>query len=435
MTEKMPKGRLSRAISTGRVAAKIGSRQVGYLVKRPFLSDSRRANSKKALDEENARILFQGLSLLRGTALKAAQLLSFERDLVPESFRRELEKSFNQVPPMNRALVRQIITASLGNPPETLFSEFDLLAFAGASLGQVHRARSKDGQDLAVKIQYPDMTATIDGDLSMVKALVRPLPEYELIRAALEEIREVLILETDYEKEAGNIAFFRSRLNLSGVQIPETIPELCSDRVLTMSHLKGPVLNQWLKTAPGQERRNRVAQTLNDIFVRGFYELNVIHADPNPGNFLVMEGDRIGLLDFGCVRSVTPEFVSLYRRLIGLGGSKNREDYRDLLFTLNFLSKDMPGQDLDRAVSLFMKMGAWLNQMFCRSCFDFGAHSDFLSQGLALGKELGELRRLIQGVPKEFIFLDRTRYGLIRLFEQMGAKIRLRNKWEFNDHL
>ena len=435
MTDKMPKGRLGRTISTGRVAAKIGTRQVGYLVKRPFMSVAQRKHSKKAVDEENARILFQGMSLLRGTALKAAQLLSFERELLPKSFQQELEKSFNQVPPMNRALVRQIIAASLGRAPEDLFSDFDAVAFAGASLGQVHRARSNAGQELAVKIQYPDMTATIDGDLSVVKALVRPLPEYELIRSALAEIREVLLLETDYRKEAENISFFRSHLGLPHVHLPETLPELCSDRVLTMSYLKGPVLSQWLKQSPNQARRNRVAQTLNDIFIRGFYELNVIHADPNPGNFLVMEDDHIGLLDFGCVRPVTREFVCLYRELIRLGGSDRREAYLELLLNLKMLSKDMPEQDLNRAVSLFMRMGSWINQMFSQPCFDFGAHPDFLAQGRALGKELGDLRRLIRGIPKEFIFLDRTRYGLIRLFEQMGAKIRLRNAWESNDHL
>ena len=434
MTDKIPRGKLGRAISTGQMAAKIGTRQMGYLVKRPFMTASGREQSKKDLDRGNAKILFQGLSLLRGTALKAAQLLSSERELLPESFQRELEKSYSQVPPMNRALVRQIVTSSLGKPPEQLFSRFDSTAFAGASLGQVHRARSGSGQDLAVKIQYPDMKATIAGDLSMIKTLVRPLPEYDLICTALEEIRHILLLETDYIKEAENLRFFRSGLDLDRVKVPEVIPELSTDRVLSMSYLEGPTLSQWLKTSPAKSRRNRVAQTLNEIFIRGFYELNVIHADPNPGNFLVMEDDGIGLLDFGCVRPVGKKFVAQYQELIRLGGSGSRDAYQELLFGLGMLSPQMLSRDLNRALEIFMKMGAWVNQMFNQPCFDFSDHPDFLARGRALGREFSELRRLIQTIPKEFVFLDRTRYGLVRLFEQMGAQVRIRNRWEFNEY-
>ncbi|MDD9301478.1 MAG: hypothetical protein HUK40_03670 [Desulfobacter sp.] len=140
-----------------------------------------------------------------------------------------------------------------------------MTAFAAASLGQVHRARS--GCDLAVKVQYPDMQKTIDNDIGMIRTLVRPLAEYDLIRAALDEIQGVLASETDYEKEAENIKFFRDHLNLPQVKIPETYPDFCSDRILTMSFLKGRVLSQWLKTRPDQDSRNQVAQTLNDIFV------------------------------------------------------------------------------------------------------------------------------------------------------------------------
>lgn len=433
MNDKIPTGRVSRTLSTGKVAARMGTNQVRYLLKRPFLSEQGQRTERAARDSENAKALFNGLSLLRGTALKAAQMLSFERELLPEAFQEELKKSYARVPPINRALIRKLVVNHLGAPPERLFRRFDTKAFAAASLGQVHRAVSRQGETLAVKVQYPDMHKTISTDIRLLNTLVRPMPEYRLIKTALDEIQEVLLLETDYGKEAEHINYFRDRLNMDRVRVPTTIPHLCSDRILTMSFMEGRMLDQWLKTRPDQESRNRVAQTLNDIFIRGFYELNIIHADPNPGNFLVMDNLDIGLLDFGCVRRVDPEFVPRYANLIRLGGSGDREAYWSVLVSLKFLPEDLDPAVRDRAVGIFMRMGTWINQLFRRDYFDFRACPEFMARGRELGQNLYGLRRMMTSFPPEFVFLDRTRYGLLRLYEQMGVKIRLRNTYEYND--
>lgn len=435
MNADIPTGRLRRTLSSGRMAARIGGNQVRYLVKRPFLSGDAQDASRQERDAENARILFQGLSLLRGTALKAAQMLSFEREILPEAVQQELEKSYHQVPPINRALVRRMIVRGLGAPPEDLFDEFDTTAFAAASLGQVHKARSSKGKLLAVKVQYPDMRKTIDSDIRMLYGLVRPMPDYRLLKTALDEIREVLAAETDYMREAQNIRFFRDRLDMDRVIVPDTVPELSTDRILTMSFVEGQVLSQWLKTGPDRESRNRVAQTLNDIFIRGFYELNLIHADPNPGNFLVRENLDIGLLDFGCVRSVRPDFVDQYRALIRLGGSGKRDAYNTLLMDMKFLPGDLAPGVHKEMLSLFMEMGSWVNQLFRSEYFDFREHPDFMARGRQIGSRFQKLRRHLKELPPEFVFLDRTRYGLIRLYEQMGVKIRIRNRYECNDDI
>ena len=209
MEADIPKGKISRTISSGKIAAKIGTKQLGYLIKRPFLSEEGKRKSKDRLDSENAKVLFKGLSLLRGTALKAAQMLSFENDIIPKSVQKELEKSYNQVPPINRALVRKIIVNNFDNPPENVFLSFDLKAFAAASLGQVHTAKSKNHEKLAVKIQYPDIAKTISNDITILKTALRPMSQYDIIKTALDEIKQVLLDETDYEKEAQNILFFR----------------------------------------------------------------------------------------------------------------------------------------------------------------------------------------------------------------------------------
>ncbi len=430
-TQKIPKTRLERGLSSTKIAARIGTNQVRYLMKRPFLSEEGRNTSREQRDRENAQTLFNGLALLKGTALKAAQMLSFEHELLPKAFQTELEKSYYQVPPINRALVRKLITTSLHEAPENLFSRFDTKAFAAASLGQVHRAVSKEGLDLAVKIQYPDMRKTIDGDIQMLGMLARPMADFKLIKPALDEIRDVLLAETDYLQETENIEFFRTHLNMDRVTIPTPDPSLSSDRVLTMSFLDGQILSQWLKKNPSQEARNQVAQTLNDIFIRSFYELNVVHADPNPGNFLVRDNLCVGLLDFGCIRRVRPEFVAQYQELIQLDGT--REGYLDLLTRMNFISKDLAPQAAREVLSAVIEMGTWLKQLFQQEYFDFREHPDFIARGRRLGAEFHRLSRHIKGFPPELVFLDRTRYGLTRLYEQMGVKIRLRNHYEFND--
>jgi len=433
MKDKIPITCLARGLSSTRMAARIGTNQVRYLVKRPFLSEDERRASRDKRDKDNATALFDGLALLKGTALKAAQVLSFEHELLPEAFQRELEKSYYQVPPINRALVRKLVATGLNDAPEKIFSRFDTRAFAAASLGQVHRARSRQGRELAVKIQYPDMEKTIESDIRMLGVLARPMADANLIRPALDEIREVLLAETDYLREAENIAFFKQHLNLEQVAIPKSLPDLSTRHILTMSFLDGQTVSRWLKTNPAQDQRNQVAQTLNDIFIRSFYELHVVHADPNPGNFLVRDDLSVGLLDFGCIRKVRPEFIAQYRELIRLGGTRDSQAYLDLLTRMNFLSKDLKPEHARQVIGTVMEMGAWLKPLFQKRYFDFRDHPDFMSHGRRMSRDLHRLGRHIKGFPPEIIFLDRTRYGLIRLYEQMGVKIRLRNRYEFND--
>ncbi len=431
MNDTMPTKKIDRTFSSGKIAARMGTNQLGYLMKRPFLSKEKQRRSKQKLDDKNAKILFQGLSLLRGTALKIAQMLSFEREMFPDSFQRELEKSYNQVPPINRALVRKIIINNFNAPPEKVFHSFDTKAFAAASLGQVHLARSGENELLAVKIQYPDIAQTISNDIRLVKTILRPMAEFAIIKTALEEIEQVLLAETDYGKEADNILFFSKFLNHPRVRIPRVIKKLSTSHVLTMSCMEGMVLNEWLATNPDQASKTQVAQTLNDIFVKGFYELNIIHADPNPGNFLISLDNSVSLLDFGCVRSFDPCFVTLYQELVHIGGSYDRKAYKDLLTRMKFITPGLDADVKDRMVDVFMEIGDWYSRLFREAQFDFGDNPDFIEKGRQLGMKMHEFRRHIKGINPEFIFLDRTRYGLIRLFEKMKVKINIQNQYEY----
>ena len=431
MTDTIPTSKIRRTISSGKIVAKMGTKHLGFLLKKPFLSKEKQAVYLKKKDAQNARILFNGLSLLRGTALKAAQMLSLESDYFPESIRKELEKSYNQVPPINRALVRKIIINNFNKPPEKIFKSFDLKAFAAASLGQVHLARSKEGKNLAVKIQYPDISQTISNDIRLLKIALRPMAEYEIIKIALEEIEEVLLNETDYEKEGQNIKYFRENLKNNRVMIPEIFHELTTKNVLSMSCMKGLILNEWLETRPDLESKTIIAQTLHDIFVEGFYELKQIHADPNPGNFLVTDDLKVSLIDFGCVRSFDDNFIQLYQKLIRIGTGNKKKAFVDLLAEMKLITPDIDPDIKNQMVALFMKMGDWFSQLFCEEEFDFDANPDFMEQGRKIGRKMHQFRKHIHSITPEFIFIDRTRYGLIKLFEKMRVKIKIQNKYEY----
>jgi len=413
MPDTIPKGKIKRTYSSGKIAVKMGTNQLGFMVKRPFLSKTNQEQYRDMKDAKNAKILFSGLSLLRGTALKAAQMMSLESDYIPESMRKELEKSYNQVPPINRALVRKIIHNSFNTGPENIFKSFDSKAFAAASLGQVHLAATDNNEKLAVKIQYPDISKTIANDINLLKTVLRPLPEYSVIKTALEEVKVVLLNETKYEKEAQHIEFFRKHLKNTDVLIPKVHHDLTTQHVLSMTYMDGQMLNKWLETNPDQESKNQIAQTLHNIFIEGFYELNQIHADPHPGNFLVTDELKIGLLDFGCVRAFNTDFVKLYQRFIQIGSQNDKSEYLDLLIEMKLITPELNSDVKDKMVDLFMEIGSWFSAPFKEEEFDFGKNPDFMEKGRKIGMQMRQFRKHINDITPEFIFLDRTRYGLL----------------------
>ncbi|THB78128.1 MAG: AarF/ABC1/UbiB kinase family protein [Desulfobacteraceae bacterium] len=430
MQDSIPKHRLSRTLSTSQMAVKIGGNQLGMMIKRPFLSEDNQKEAQKKTDRKNAAILFNTLAMLRGTALKAAQLLSLETDILPEDFRQELEKSYHQVPPMNRALVRKIVSSAFSKPVEEVFNTFDLTAFAAASLGQVHKAVDGKGRVLAVKIQYPDISKTISSDIRLLKTAVRPMAQSALLLPILDEVESVLMAETDYEQEAENIRFFKSRLVMPGVRMPDVFPEYSTPQVLTMSMISGTALNQWLSEHQDPEDKNRVAQTLHDIFLEGFYGLHRIHADPNPGNFLIADDLSIGLVDFGCVKSFDPSFISLYRQLIRTGSTQDKQAYADLLEAMNIVSPQLAPGIRDELIHLFMEIGQWFHTLYRDEVFDFAKNHDFIETGKRIAKQMQRYRNHFTSCNPDFVFLDRTRYGLLRLFEKMQVKIRIQNSYE-----
>lgn len=430
MAEDIPRSKWQRGLTGGKTAARMSRKTLKYLARKPFLTEKKRLEEKKVLNRENAALLFEGLSLLRGTALKMAQLLSMELDIFPPEITKELQKSYHEVPPINRALVRKIVQNALGKPPELIFEAFESTAFAAASLGQVHRATTRDGDRLAVKIQYPGIRETIQNDVQLMRSVLRPLPEYRVIEPAILEIETRLLEETDYCRESENMAFFRAQLSLDRVIVPAPYGDFSTDTVLSADHIKGMTLNEWLRTGPDRKKSDRLAQTLHDLFIFGLYRLHCIHADPNPGNFIVNGDRRIGLVDFGCVKRFDPEFVALYGELPQTALQGDRGDYLRLLKALNIAGPTTAPEVEDHMFKVFHEIGQWLGKLYQEEYFDFKANPGFIAAGKKMMVQAFELRKYVD-LNTNFIFLHRTRYGLLRLFEQMGARVCFRNPYEY----
>jgi predicted unusual protein kinase regulating ubiquinone biosynthesis (AarF/ABC1/UbiB family) len=201
----------------------------------------------------NARKVFNEFSKLRGTALKIAQSMSMDQGVLPAEFTEVMSEAQYNVPPINKALVRALIKKELGDYPENIFVNFTPQAIAAASIGQVHRARLKSGEDVAVKIQYPNVRNTIESDLSLAKTLLKrfmkrgaDLSEY------FDEIKTTLLEETDYEQEAAYLDYFYDRFDRDYIITPKLFEQYSTQKVLTMSFIDGKHLKEFLQDNPTQ---------------------------------------------------------------------------------------------------------------------------------------------------------------------------------------
>jgi predicted unusual protein kinase regulating ubiquinone biosynthesis (AarF/ABC1/UbiB family) len=376
--------------------------------------------------EKNAAAMAAALGGLKGPLMKVAQLLSTIPDALPPEYAEELSKLQMHAPPMGWVFVKRRMAAELGADWESKFAAFSRDAAASASLGQVHRATSRDGAELACKLQYPDMQSAVEADLTQLGLLLsihkRLDPVIDTSEIAT-EISARLREELDYELEARHMALYGLMLaDTDLIRVPAVRPELSTRRLLTMDWLEGGRLLDY-KTRPLAER-NEITRALFRAWWYPFSHYGVIHGDPHLGNYSIFETDGqaagINLLDYGCVRTFAPRFVGgvvdLYhglergdRDLIvhayetwGFRGLSN-----ELIDILNIWAKFIYGPLLDDRVRRIAE-GVSPSQYGRKEAFT-------VHKGL---KEKGPVR-----VPREFVFMDRAAIGLGGVFLHLDAEL------------
>ena len=421
--DSIPSSKLSRISVYGVAATKVGYNTLSHKTKKLINS---KLNDDKVL-EKNSKIIFEALTKLRGTALKMAQLLSLENGLLSAKYIKELEKSTYRVRPLNRAVVRKTIKAELGAYPENIFESFDTEAFAAASLGQVHRAIDKEGNKLAVKIQYPGIDNTLKQDLQMMRLSLNMMSHSKVVVETLDEVEKTLEQEVSYLNEAENIKYYQEKMRKQEVIIPKVFPNYSNDKILTMEYLEGKHLDQWLEQNPSQELKNLVAQKLFDLYVYSFFELKTFQADSNIGNFLFMAESDIAFLDFGCLKTVHENFPKGVVALVKASENDNKNAILDAFISLNFIkSKDeiVVEKFYD---SVFMPFAQWTCQPYLEETYSFSKEDDFASS-VSNAQQIISREKEFINYNRDFVYFHRGLYGLYKMFEQMEVTIELRSR-------
>ncbi len=430
-----PTGKLARGGVAGLALAQAGVARIGRQARKMALGADAQADAQQKFEADLGRIMFRALNQLKGTALKVSQLLSAHADFLPLAVREELAKGNYQVTPLNRALVHKVFRSEFGQAPDQLFVTFDAQACAAASLGQVHFATLGDGTDVAVKVQYPGIGASINSDLRMLRSMLETLgpgtgmmPPAALVDQMMAEVAHKLGEELDYEHEAAQLAWFRERVTLPGLVIPRPFPAQSSRRVLTMERLDGLHLDRWLATNPDQPTRDRYGQLLLDWFFHSLFELGRVHADPHPGNFLFMSDGRLGVLDFGCTQAISPGFLDILARAWNalLHGGSARDimlAYVELGVIDAALGQEQFEGELLPAMTPIVN---WQLEPFRASPFDFATRSKV---PVPDKERAATLSSFSTGMHPDLPYFDRAYVGITQVLAAMGANVVTENRW------
>ncbi len=425
MLESPPTSRLLRGTVVGKALLRIGTSKTKSFAKRSLGDKKKQRDIEEETQEEIANIIFEALGELKGVSVKIAQQIALGMPFLPPVYMEKISKTFNDIPPLNKALVRKIVKSELGAYPQEVFDSFESSAFAAASLGQVHYA-SKNNQNLAVKIQYPGIKKSIESDMSLLHFGLKRFAKGQNVDHIITEIEDRLYEEVDYELEAQNCDFFRENLNIDRIIIPEVYHELSTQKVLSSSMLEGLDLENYLASNPTQESKDSYAQLIFDSFFYTLYHLKHIHADPNPGNFLFMKDGKLGMIDFGCVKKVDEIFLESYNALhLDL-----LEDISDKEMLIHYLKLGMITEDTpEKMLHFYQEVIKPLDRLYIEpllsDSYNFKIHNDFSKRGFESIFEVQKKQfHSVHQVNEEYIFLDRTLLGYYAIFEKMGAKIK-----------
>jgi predicted unusual protein kinase regulating ubiquinone biosynthesis (AarF/ABC1/UbiB family) len=421
----VPSGRLSRLARLGGLAAGVAGGAVAQGARtlargeRPVLQDL-------VLTPANLRRMADRLSEMRGAAMKMGQLLSMDAgDLLPPEMSDILGRLRADATPMPPRQLGQVLDAEWGSGWRGRFVDFETRPIAAASIGQVHRARLRDGRDLAIKVQYPGVARSIDSDVDNVAGLLRlsgALPEGLDVAPLLLEAKRQLHEEADYAAEARHLSRFAGLLEGDGrFRVPELYPDLSTTRALAMSFERGEPL-ETLSTAP-QEVRDEVASRLLDLAAREMFDWGWMQTDPNLANFRWdAEGRRIVLLDFGATREVPPALADLYRGVLRAALARDGAAAEGALGAFGLLDARTPPALRGEALALF-DMAA--GEMLGDTPFDFGA-SDLLGRLRDRGTALALDRSGWRVPPAETLWVQRKIGGLYLLCARLGAVVDVR---------
>lgn len=422
--DKIPTNKIQRASKLMSTGVKVGGNYLKYYSKKLVNSE----HTKEELNESNAEDIYDSLKNLKGSALKVAQMLSMEKNIMPKAYVEKFSLAQFQVPPLSAPLVRKTFKRYFGAAPEDLYDTFDADSVAAASIGQVHKA-TKDGKALAVKIQYPGIAESISSDLAMVKPVA--IKMFNLkgkdSEKYFKEIEGKLLEETNYVLEVEQSKKITAACaNIPNLRFPQYYSDLSNERIITMDWMDGTHLSDFTKTNSDVAKSNKVGQTLWDFYMFQMHELKQVHADPHPGNFLVDKDANLIAIDFGCVKVVPEEFYVPYFELAKPENINNPEIFSEKMFALEILKEEDSPEEIAFFSDMFYEMLSLFTQPFHSEEFDF-ADEVFFNEIAELSNKYSkdtELRKMNGNRGSQhFLYINRTFFGLYNLMNDLGAKV------------
>ncbi len=427
VNEELPGGAFSRGFRLGKLGVSLTGSYLGYQIQNLFLRGEKKLEKGRSFRHGASRQLRKELERLKGPVMKLGQILSTQTQAFSDETIRELAKLQMQAPGMHPTLARAQFKGSCGKYPEEVFRVFEPEPFAAASLGQVHRAITKHGEKVAVKIQYPAIREAMENDFKLLRSAMLPgrITGHFPV-AIVDEIQRGFSEETDYLKEAANLDFFRERLALfSYLAIPAVHRDLTTDRVLTMSFIEGAPAPDFLASNPSQSVRDLIGSRLLELYYFQVQQVQALHADHHPGNYLFKPDGQIGLVDFGCVKRLSFDVAELSRCCVARSWKQGKAQAEHVIRLI--WGKQVPfkqARDMLSSVEegvdvLFpMKTGA-------AAIVDFGK-PDLLK---IFGRNLRQVLRHKLTNP-EFAFLSRAELGLFGLLHQLKSRVNTLEVWE-----
>nr|WP_299074290.1 AarF/UbiB family protein [uncultured Allomuricauda sp.] len=424
--DSIPTGKIERAGKLVKTGVKIGGNYVKYYGKKLVNSQT----AKDELDQDNAEDIYDGLKSLKGSALKVAQMLSMEKNLLPSAYVEKFSLSQFSVPPLSAPLVRKTFKKYLNKYPEDIFDSFDKDSINAASIGQVHKAKKGD-KDLAVKIQYPGVADSISSDLAIVKPIA--IRMFNLkgkdSEKYFKEVENKLVEETDYIRElAQSEEITQACAVIPNMEFPKYYKDLSSERILTMDWMKGKHLSEFTQIGFDQHLGNKLGQALWDFYMFQIHNLRKVHADPHPGNFLVSTNETLIAIDFGCIKEIPDEFYIPYFELAKEDNINNDVVFMEKLYELEILTKTDSNKELEFFKVLFKEMLTIFTSPFKEEEFDFGADEFWIKIAeLSERYSKDEQIRKMNGNrgSKHFLYMNRTFFGLYNLLHDLKAKVKV----------
>ena len=421
--DKIPTSKIQRAsklISTG---AKVGVNYLKYYGEKITKSEE---EAKVNLNNNNATDIYDGLKELKGSALKVAQMLSMEKNILPAAYVEKFSLSQFQVPPLSAPLVAKIFKNYFGKRPSELFDHFELDSTNAASIGQVHKAM-KDGKELAVKIQYPGVSDSISSDLAMVKPIAMKMFNIKGKNSDqyFKEVEDKLLEETDYNLEITQSLEIRQNCeNLPNLAFPNYYPELSNDRIITMDWMHGKHLSTFCAENKNPHLANQVGQALWDFYMFQIHKLRKVHADPHPGNFLVSEEGTLISIDFGCMKSIPEDFYIPYFELSVRENLDNKEFLDAKLLELEIIRLDDSEDEKQFFTEIFYELLYLFTTPFQEENFDF-SDGKFFEAIAELGQKYAKNTQLkgrnANRGSRHFIYMNRTFFGLYNLMHDIQS--------------